>query len=444
MERHTELSTINGGGQTPPPKLHCGGCGRRFADHQAFCAGCGLARPPAVTAEPPVSAEAGLARMPTATLPLIPPVLPVSTHPVSPAGPAVPPTRRHRRRALIAGIVVLAVAAAGSGVLLTSRDGAAYDLDASLARADQALSAPADKLLRADKVAAIRAAAAAADASTDDVAHELGTLSQVSDAQQRSAARETLEAESELLAAWAGLVKLADGSPDGWTALAAPVADATETWEKARDRLATTGLASVTPSLRRTVTKASQQTGDYLTASAATLSSARAETARVMADKTDRLGALGAYSAAAHQEVNAYTNLRKYLADSVGDIESGRMTYSEAYKTLNTAKVGRATVRDALSGLSPPAAVEEAHQGLVYAVATAASAVSSAFDGLLEFQRYSSYYGSVTATQGWKDFQSASNGITATWSSSVSAWERDLASETSRLNAITAPPPPAV
>jgi hypothetical protein len=445
MEQHQELTGQNGNGHSATAVQFCGGCGKRFKDQSAFCAGCGRPRPPAVSPaprnEPEASLHPALVTVPTIALPT-PPLHEPATEPL--ADNVAEPGRRSRRRPLIiAGAVVVAAALVGAGTVALGGGGKGYDVDASIARADQSLKSVADKLTRAEKVADIRTAAGEAEEAQDQVAKELSSAGKISDPAQRSAAREALEAEGKLLEAWHGLTNLADNAPDSWTAAAATLADPTESWEKARDRLATNGLAAMAPDLRNAVTDASEETSQYLADSAVQLGVARADADRAMADKSAGIAVIDAYSKAARQEINAYATLRKDFAAAVARIENGSATWSEAYRAVSAASDDRSSVRDSLAVLAPPTAVESAHGSLINAIEEALSAVGDAYDGLQEYQSYGGYYyDSITSTPGWQSFDAASDRITTLWGTAVSDWEKAVGDETARLNAIGTTPLP--
>jgi hypothetical protein len=153
---------------------------------------------------------------------------------------------------------------------------------------------------------------------------------------------------------------------------------------------------------------------------------------------------LSSYGVLMETQIGTYSNLRRETSNFVDRIQSGYVTYDEAYAFFSQAQSDRETVRDAMSALAVPDSLASAHFGLVAVVSRGIAAVQSAYDGL--YTADTCYYGNCDDrdTAGWRTFSSESSGISDAYATAINNWESTLAAAKAAAAGTALPPKPHV
>lgn len=424
--------------------MFCGGCGRAWGAGERFCGSCGASRPGP-------GHEAGSAA-PVAPVPVLIPLEAAAATPAPAESPVVtatpvasleepaPEPRRRYGRIAVAGTLVVALGAAL--VVVLTGGGKASGIDAALSSADSSFGEVATAVAKADTLAEVREAGAAAGAAVDPLEDALAEMTGQGEAGAGNAAQAAVGGHRDLALAWSGLADLSEDSPDGWASVADAIDEATSDWRRDQNPRAAAGLEAFDSGLRRTVESASDGSRDWLEANAVKLAGWKAEVERVTAERGAALADLDGYLAVARPQLDRYAGLRKELSNFTAEV--GDMTFSRAYSEISDALSARYDVREILGGATAPVALTGAHSELLAIIDTAIDALASAYSGLSDYEYYRYYYDSFEDTPGWESFQEQSTGISAAWTKALAAWEQQVDDERARAEGMTPPAKPSI
>jgi hypothetical protein len=139
-----------------------------------------------------------------------------------------------------------------------------------------------------------------------------------------------------------------------------------------------------------------------------------------------------------------YAALRSDLSTWIDRVDSGAyVTWDEAYSVLSQAQGDRQAVRDAISGLTPPANVVSAHTEMLSVIDDAISATQAGYDGMQD-SNYCSTNCYYKDTPGWQRFSSESSRITAAFSDASEAWDSAIAATETSIEDRQLPKKPIV
>lgn len=403
----------------------------------------------------------------------------VMAFPAADATPAAPDgapehAAASRRKIFIGGAVVAVVALAAAAAIFLLPSGGS-DEAARKAAGPKPIN-PA-VLLRAGEAAVIESLSYFDDATTlagvDGAAvkaligiatidDQLEDVTRIKSAAAEEATKKALGHEREILVALGGLKGYDGENLQQWILLSAAADRSAASLQPELDRLSELDAFDPTAKLVDEVEATRSTIDGNLRAIDVKLTAWKTETDRVQAAKTAELTALDSYASGVRAQVSRYSTLRRTMQDFVDRVDTVGVTFAEAYTALADAGSQRSSVRSNLAGISPPAAVAAAHNGLLSVLDTAVSAVNDATDGIRQFESTSYYDSSYycddyydyycdTAyrtyykdTPGWQTFVAKSDSITSSYDSALRTWEGAVSSERDRINAIALPVKPAV
>lgn len=282
----------------------------------------------------------------------------------------------------------------------------------------------------------LRRAGQAVPAAMALVESQLAEVSRLGDGDTRRAVRTFLDAELALLGALTPLADLDQEQSDSWPAIG-------EAGQVALDRLrsATTALpkpaTATSAGIVAATTRALPHLRTTLDEMRGRITAWRTEVEKARAERKTGLDALDAYAGPFRAQMERYGRLRGEVAEYVSRIASTK--YEDDYRFFSEARAKRNEVREALSSYTPPAGLAAAHAQINAVVDRSIGAIDEAVSGLSRSQARGE---SFRNTDGWKTFMSRSEEISAAWRNAV--WDKVVADERDRLNAIDDPPRPAI
>lgn len=403
----------------------CGECHAQLPAHARFCAFCAapVGDPPSVGDE-------------TSALPSVAvPVQPSVTTPPSSA----PVARVARRFSLVTAVAGVAVTVALVTTAVVSRDNRpTADPEAIVADAASKGATPWILARDATTMEAFRRTGEAVPASVAQVESELAEANRLRDADTRRAVRSFVEAELALLGALAPLAELDEARSEQWPAIG-------EAGRNALDRLRTAATALPKPARATAagIIPAATQAVPHLERTLKDMSDRlaawRTEIEKARAQRESGLAILETYAEPFRTQMKLYGELRSKAAGYVSGIADTR--YRDDYAFFSEARAKRNEVREALSSYTPPTGLAAAHAQVNDAVDRSIGALDEAVSGLKRSEAGGEDY---RATDGWTTFLSQSDEISAAWRDAVDAWDKAVAEERIRLNAIDDPPRPTI
>lgn len=401
------------------PRLFCAGCGRLTPALARFCPYCAVAIADDVEAagEPEVVAAEAVPEPPVAG-------------------------QRRLRRSLIVGLVLaVTVGVAGGGGVLTQRGGEpGYDPAAGVVLVGDAVAKPWELAKRAATLAQLRAAGEAAASARGAIEGELAAVEEVGDAQLRGALRRAFSANLELLAVVAGLSQLDTAAADEWQQIAVDARAQLKELDVAVASITAVDDALAADALVDPVSDGIGALELLLGTMSDKVAAWEAERVAVRAERQAAQAALDGYVSAFNVEIERYSGLRQELGNYIEGFAN--TTFNDDYAFFGAAVAKRQEVRGAMSALTPPPALVAGHTAVLGIVDASVSAVNDARRGLEQFQY--EYYESWEFTPGWQSFTSKSNEISEGWTSAVSTWQKQVADEQARINALRDPAKPTL
>lgn len=282
-----------------------------------------------------------------------------------------------------------------------------------------------DRLAAASKTAQLREIG-------DDAVTQQDAVASVAEALDTGSGREVLAAYADVLDRLGRLSALTPGDTGSWPEVRSEVADAAGRLASAAGPQGGPVRASLAEALRATdslVLSVEQGFARWQLEYDAAVT-------QIAEDRAD----LDGYAQAFQAEVDGYEALRESLGDFTDLVDSGDVSYGEAYSFLSQAASDRESVRFGLEDLPVPASVQPQHDVFVGLVSRGIDGVRAAFDGLSESESCEDCdYGS---TQGWQSFQQESKAISEQYGKALTGWQQAVAAARTSLEGQALPPEP--
>lgn len=338
----------------------------------------------------------------------------------------------------LAGAVIVVAIALLVTAALRNDDGREVDAAVVVAAASEAGSAPWDLVGKATTLEQLRRAGEAVPAAVGSVKSQLLEVDRVGDDATRRGVRSFLEAEIALLETVARLATLDGDQSDRWPAVAVAGREALRRVTAAAavlpERIGTNAAAIVAEA-----SSALPALEEALTAMSDRLSTWRAEVDGTRQARDSGRAALDAYAGPFRAQMERYGTLRGEVADYVAKMAT--TSFREDYDFFERARTRRHEVREAMSGFTAPEGVAASHARVNAVVDRSVGALDAAVAGLNESLANDVAY---TMTEGWLRFEAESEDISDAWRAAVAAWDKAVADERARLDAIHDPPRPSV
>ena len=141
-----------------------------------------------------------------------------------------------------------------------------------------------------------------------------------------------------------------------------------------------------------------------------------------------------------------YDGLRSSLDEWIQKVDSDGATFDEAYSFLASASSERASVRQSIAVLDPPASIASAHNDFLASLDAAVAAVDSAYTGIEEYEGdiFGEEYIDYKDTPGWQTFRSESESVSAGYGSARASLEALITQERHKVERRQLPRKPKV
>jgi len=340
-------------------------------------------------------------------------------------------------------VVVLAVVAAV--VLLWPDGGPGVDVNAELVAGADTAEESLTTFSQAELLEDLSAAAVQAETAAATYDARVETLAEVGDEEVRAAAVDLLAAEQALVAAYgATFAEYTTRDLRRWDRRQEVLERRLDQVEEAQAALVSLQQDDLTARIDV------DRLADQLTTLDRLLDDKLETFQEWVQERNAALGSQAAasfglqgYAAPMRGLIDQYEGLREELGDWTAELDRRIVFVSEALTVLSNATTARRSIGNEMRTLQPPPALAAAHASIVGILDEAASALESAYEGIIVYVNDPFYaYTDVRQTPGWTTFQVASDRISASLDSAITTWESARAAEQQRINASLVPDRP--
>jgi hypothetical protein len=334
---------------------------------------------------------------------------------------------RNPRRVLVGCGVAAALVLGIVGYVLLAGPGSAPDrARVSLTSGRTAVVAATTAAQSARRLADVRDAGGTARDGIGRVSAELTAVSGIDDAHYREAATAALTAERSYLTELSKLSALKDSNLKDWTDIQAALRRTTleivqaEPGVKALDLGSGRSLVPSSAAINRSVTAV-----DTLVVSAKRrLARWHHRLAKAQGKRKRDLTVITQYSSTMRGYVGRYTQLRTGMASWIDEVDSGGVTYAEAYQFLGDARGSRDSLKSTISNLAAPAVAAAAQSRIEQVLGESVQAMDDAITGVSDYQFDEASFLSYKDTPGWQSFASSSDRISGEYASATANWSK--------------------
>lgn len=409
------------------PVAFCAGCGALVPTDAKFCNACGesLATPvpklsPVPTAPPPEPTEL-------------------------PPGAASPRGRLHWKHGVLAGVLVVVLAGAGTFAARRLTDHSADDARASLRASNADVAQVVAQLREAHRLGELRGAGRLARRQDAALASEAARLDAIrgKDAGRRALA--IIGAERELLGAVAPLQQLDPAHIGSWPDVRQRIEAAGARLQAAAGDIGSLGPRATLAPSATALTTAVDKDADLVAHANTELRTWRRAYRRARRAQRHRLAAVTAYSSAVNGQLATYNGLRNDLDQWISDVGDATIPYGQAFDQLTAAADRRKDVRDALANVNPPRRLAAAHASLLAVLSDAILAMTDAGDAAQECTADPTCFGDdFRDMPQWRSFTDASRRITGQFAIADQRWQQAVAEMRTSIRHRRMPEPPIV